>query len=208
MLAFVDESGDAGMALERGSSRYFTIAVVTFQAAEDALGCQRSIEALRHDLQMSERAEFHFHSDGHERRLALLDVLRRQQFQISSFTLNKASPRLVGPGYQVRESLYKNVCKMAMENCDELLTDAKVVIDGSGERLFRQQLQTYLRRSVMNSSGPSVASVSIKRSQSDPLLQVADYCAGVVNRHYMEGTGAAEYMAKLRRRFIKQRLWP
>lgn len=157
---------------------------------------------------MNQRAEFHFHSDDHERRLAFLDVLRPCSFKISTFSLDKTSPHLAAPGYQFEESLYKNVCKFAMENAAALLHESKVVIDGSGERVFRRQLQDYLRRNVLIEGRRCVREVVIKRSHSDPLLQVADYCTGVANRLQLGKPGADEYFPRLKAKVFSARTWP
>lgn len=205
MYCFIDESGDPGLKVDRGSSPYFTIAVAVFESAEAVRECQSGMDALAAALHMQPGAEFHFHSDSHQRRMALLGVLRDANFKISSFTLNKASPKLQAPGYHYKASLYKNVCGMALDNASALLKSASVVIDGSGERIFRQQLQQYLRRSMPPGA---VARVSIKSSHSDPLLQAADYAAGVANRIATGAKGSDEYFAAVRRKFISRRVWP
>lgn len=196
------------MAVSRGSSPLFTIAVVVFESSDDAARCQKAVESLRAELRMGPRAEFHFHGDSHERRQLLLDTLRHQRFKISAFTLNKTSPRLSAPGYQHKESLYKNVCKMAIENCVDLLVDARVVIDSSGDRDFKRQFATYLRRSLGGEAKNCVKEVVLKRSQSDPLIQVADYAASVVNRAHANKPGGSAYLAMLRRRIHRDRVWP
>ena len=39
MLVFIDESGDSGLKIEQGSSRYFTVSLVMFEDNDDALAC-------------------------------------------------------------------------------------------------------------------------------------------------------------------------
>ena len=203
MLAFIDESGDPGMRLDRGSSPFFSVAVVVFESFDDARGCQDTILDLRRKLGIRDSAEFHFHRDSHERRLAFLSAVGAERFRVWSFTLNKASPRLAAPGYAYKESLYKSVCKMALENASPHLMDARVVIDGSGERTFQRELATYLRRSV-----PGVSSVTTRRSNSDHLLQLAAYAVGVANRLVTDRRGAETYFSLLKGRFAQRRLWP
>lgn len=207
-VAFIDESGDAGLKVARGSSPLFTVAVVVFNG-HGARSCQAAMEKLRTDLKMSPHQEFHFHSDSHPRRLELLDVIRDAQFRLSAFTLNKTSPRLDAPGYRFKDSLYKNICKMSLQNAAELLAGARVVVDGSGDRTFKRQLTTYLQRNVLGPDGkPCVARVTIKRSESDPLLQVADYCAGIINRRHSGKPGADDYYRRIRKKVVQDRLWP
>lgn len=208
MLAFIDESGDPGMAVDRGSSPFFTIAVVLFDSVEAAQDCQQRVEALRSELRMRPTAEFHFRSDSHERRLALLAAIAPARFTVSAFSLNKTAPRLRAPGYQFRDSLYKNVCKMALENVADLLDGSRVVIDGSGDREFKRALATYLKRTFNSDSGKAVSSVVTQRSVSDPLLQVADYAAGVANRACTRKPGWDVYLPRLNRKYRERRIWP
>lgn len=89
MLVSIDESGDLGFKLDRGSTRFFTIALVVFENGEAALACQRGIEALHGDLHLPPRHEFHFHEDTHQRRLAFLSVVARFAFDCYTFTLGR-----------------------------------------------------------------------------------------------------------------------
>ncbi|MDP2661051.1 MAG: DUF3800 domain-containing protein, partial [Dehalococcoidia bacterium] len=136
MLVFVDESGDLGFKFDRGSTRFFTMALVVFENSEGALACQRAIEDLRQRLCVPAGYEFHFHGDSHDRRLALLSAVSRQDFSCYTFTLDKGSPRLTGAGFKYRSPGYKWVCRTALENVASDLENATVVIDGSGERRF------------------------------------------------------------------------
>jgi hypothetical protein len=52
MLAFIDESGDPGRKLDRGSSPFFTVAMVTFDENEVAAACDERINLLRYELSL------------------------------------------------------------------------------------------------------------------------------------------------------------
>lgn len=208
MLVFVDESGDLGFKFDRGSTRFFTMALVVFDNGEDALACQRAIEVMRDRLELHASYEFHFHGDSHDRRLAFLSTVARQDFSCYTFTLDKASPRLTGPGFKYKSPGYKWVCRIALENAGSDLQDATVIIDGSGERRFRQQIKEYLRRELNSEQREKIREVKVSRSSSDPLIQLADYVAGVTNRLHEGKAGADQYDAYLRRKRRSQRKWP
>jgi len=208
MLVFVDESGDLGFKLGRGSTRFFTIALVVFEREGAALGCQRAVEELRRSLGLPPPYEFHFHDDPHDRRLAFLSVVARHDFYCYTFTLDKASPRLFDNAFRYRDSGYKWVCRTALENAKADLHEATVVIDGSGERRFRREMNTYLRRKLNQKGQRQIARLKIGRSHSDPLLQLVDYVAGVTNRLYEGKAGAEVYDSFLRRKRRSQRKWP
>lgn len=210
MLVFVDESGDLGFKFDRGSTRFFTIALVVFATSEAALACQRAIERVRGRLELPPSYEFHFHRDSHDRRLALLSAVARHQFACYTFTFDKAALRLSGAGVSHRSSDYRWVCRIALANVasDLELQDATVVIDGSGERKFREQLRTYLRRELTSEQREKIRKVKVSRSSSDSLLQLADYVAGMTNRLYEAKAGAEQYDAYLRHKRRSQRKWP
>ncbi len=208
MLVFLDESGDLGFRFERGSTRYFTMALVVFETSEAAKRCQEAIEGFAERLNLSRRYEFHFHSDSHERRLAFLSTVARQDFFCYTFTLDKTSPRLTGQGFRHRDSGYKWVCRIALENTGDDLQDASIIIDGSGDRRFRQQIRDYLRRELNSTLRQRIKGVQVSRSTSDPLIQLADYVAGVTNRLYEGKAGVDQYEAYLRRKRRSQRKWP
>ncbi len=208
MLVFVDESGDLGFKQNKGSSPYFTIALIVFDQVETALSCQRDLEQLHNSLKLPPQYEFHFHDDPHQRRLAFLSVAAKHDFYCYTFTLDKFSPRLSGPGFGFPDSAYKWVCKTALQNASTELKDATVVIDGSGERRFRQEMVTYLRRRINRKGQRQIANVKIGRSRGDPLLQLADYVAGVTNRLYTGREGAEVYDSFIRRKRRSQRKWP
>ena len=67
------------------------------------------------------------------------------------------------------------------------LKDAKVVIDGSGDREFRQKLAAALRRRAKGGAGKDVR---FKDSAGDSLAQFADMCVGAIARSYRQGDRA------------------
>jgi hypothetical protein len=208
VLVFVDESGDLGRKLGKGSSGFFTIALVVFQTAEAARTCQGAVEKLQIELGFGVGQEFKFHDDSHRRRLALLSTVTAHDFTCHTFTLNKGASRLTGPGFEYPQAAYKWVCGIALDNAKAFLDEATVVIDGSGNRLFRQQMGTYLRQQLNTRERRHIAKVKIGRSHRDPLLQLADYVAGVTNRHHQAKSGSGTYEGYLRRKRRSTRLWP
>ena len=50
MLVFIDESGDSGMKIKEGSSRFFTIGLVVFEDYDDATACDQRIQLLKKEI--------------------------------------------------------------------------------------------------------------------------------------------------------------
>lgn len=207
MLVFIDESGDPGRKTTQGSSRFFVLAVVMFDDHEEAARCERAIEQLADRLGRGSQ-EFKFSRDSHKTRLALLDVVKRFRFRYRVFVLNKDRQRLYGPGFNSKDSLYKWVCGTALKDVSGQWDNATVVLDRSGEKAFQRQLKSYLRREVRTLHGPGkLRRVNANTSESERLLQLADYVAGVVNRHEVGKKWGAEYLRHFRGRGVIRR-WP
>jgi hypothetical protein len=58
MLGFFDESGDTGLKINSGSSRYFAVALVTFADDDEAIRCDRRIIELRNELRLDPSYDF------------------------------------------------------------------------------------------------------------------------------------------------------
>ena len=80
MLAFIDESGDSGFKLEKGSSPYFVVALVMFEDHEEAEACDHRIGLLRRELGYPPDFEFHFAHNSHRVRLAFLQAVAPYDF--------------------------------------------------------------------------------------------------------------------------------
>ena len=84
------------------------------------------------------------------------------------------------------------------------------VMDGSGPRVFRRQLATYLRRRVNDpkSADRFIGKVKMQDSQSNNLLQLADMVCGAVARSCGGKPDAKEYRALVSHREICVQFWP
>ena len=82
------------------------------------------------------------------------------------------------------------------------------MLDRSGEKTFQRQLTSHLQREVRNLHGPGrIKKVKANASDSERLLQLADYVAGAVNRSEVGKKWGDEYLNRLRDRGVIRR-WP
>ena len=122
--------------------------------------------------------------------------------------LDKDPGKLYGPGFDSKDSLYKWVCCTALEDVSEEWEAATVVLDRSGEKTFQRQLKSYLKREVRNLHGPGrIKRVRANTSESERLLQLANYVAGTVNRRQVGKKWGSFYFNKIRSRGVVRR-WP
>jgi hypothetical protein len=206
MLVFVDESGDPGMQQKRGSSSLFIITAVIFLDLEDASACDHRIDELREQCFHNHRQEFKFNKCCHDHRMAFLRAMGDYEFLYLTFVLNKA--KLLGPGFQNKSSFYKYTSRLLFENAKSYLSRATVVIDGSGNREFRRELQSYLKRKI-NTETLAISKVKTEASHTNNLLQLADMICGAVARSYREEKGERfVYRRIIGRKELKIVFWP
>lgn len=136
MLVFIDESGDSGLKIEEGSSRYFTVALVVFEDREEATACDQRIELLKRELGWQD-GEFHFKRNSERIRLSFLQAVAPYNFFYYGIVINKDPKKLWGEGFRDKHSFYKYACGLVFENAKEKLQNATVVIDESGDLDFR-----------------------------------------------------------------------
>jgi len=60
MLVFVDESGDPGLKLNKGSSKYFIVILVVFEKPSTAEDLDQRIQHLRKEFGFHPKFEFKF----------------------------------------------------------------------------------------------------------------------------------------------------
>ena len=181
MLAFVDESGDAGFKLDRGSSRLFVVAMATFEGAQEAQLCDDRIGLLRTELALPPSFEFHFSHNSRRVREAFLEAVRPYEFRFHVFAVDKAHS-LAAEQVGSSEDLQKLAVRELLEDAGPYLQDTTVVVDRAGTRQGRSSLAVHLRRSLSAGSLASIHKLKDQRSESHNLLQLADYVVGVSAR--------------------------
>ncbi len=208
MLVFIYESGDAGLKIDEGSSRFFTISLVVFEDNDEATACDQRIELLKKELSWEINSEFHFKRNSNKVRKAFLEAVARYNFFYYGIVINKNPKKLWGEGFRNKESFYKYACGLVFENAKDKLRNAIVVVDKSGNLDFRNHLAKYLRRKI-NNSGKLIKEVKMQRSEANNLLQLSDYVAGVINRSVIGVKKKHDdYRKIVAHREINVQIWP
>jgi Protein of unknown function (DUF3800) len=123
-----------------------------------------------------------------------------------AFVFNKA--KMYGPGFQFKSPFYKYACKLLFESAKPYLQQASVTIDGCGDRVFRKQLQTYLKAKI-NTEKETIKKVKLEASHSNNLLQFADMVCGAVARSYKTAKGnCGEFRHLIKRHELGVTVWP
>lgn len=208
MLAFVDESGDAGLKIEQGSSPHFIVVLVVFDDSLEATRADSHIFDIRQKLGVRKDFEFHFHKLSSSFRRTFLEEIQQFDFQYYGIAINKAM--LSGVGFSYPDSFYKYTCKLVCGNAKDCLRDAKVTIDGSGSREFKRQLATYLKKNVneRDCGYQHIRKVKMEHSHKSNLLQLADMVAGSVARSFKDKGDREVYRRLIASKEARVQLWP
>jgi hypothetical protein len=203
MLVFIDESGDTGLKIERGSSKYFVISLVLFEDNEEAVSCDQRIQLLKRELRLPENFEFKFRRLRKDQRIKFFEAVLPYSFFYFGIVINKE--KLYGEGFKVKESFYKYTCSLVFANAKPHLKDAIIVIDGTGSREFKKQLKTYLRKKIGTSI---IKKVKLQSSEKNNLIQLADMIAGAIYRSLSEKEDREIYRKMIGQKEIYVQFWP
>lgn len=193
MLVFIDDSGDPGFKIDRGSSQFFVIACVIFDDELDAEEMALIIKRYRRSLNWVDTHEFKFNKT---KKIYVKELLHKVStstcnFKIRAIVIDKAKIY----SHELRnkqDSFYNYVIKEVLAKSGNL-KQAIVRLDGHSGREYKKQAITYLRREV-NSHSKKIKKVRFVDSKTNNLIQLADLIAGSIHRYYqIDKTDHLEY---------------
>jgi len=90
MLVFIDDSGDPGFKLEKGSSAIFVISCVIFDDELEAEKTAVAIKEFRRELKFPDDVEFKFSKSSKGIRCKFLKKINPFQFKVRSIVIKKS----------------------------------------------------------------------------------------------------------------------
>jgi Protein of unknown function (DUF3800) len=190
MLVFIDESGDPGFKLQQGSTSHFVAVMIIFYDYKQAEDCSQAIKALQAELKFS--TEFKFNKCRPE--IKDLFISRVLPFQFEIWGLVIAKDKIYSENLKRNDDKFYNYfVKLLLESGAELI-NAKIKIDGSGDREFKRKLEKYLKNQLPKEA---VKSVKFEDSKKNALVQLADMAVGAVARSYKEKPDANRWRLML-----------
>ena len=179
MLVFIDDSGDPGFKLHKGSSRIFVIALIVFDDELEAEKTSLSIKELRRKLKVSDKYEFKFNKTNRKFRNNFFKTVNNFKFRIRAIVVKKEiiySPHLKN----YIENFYNYVIMQVLKHNGGKIKNAKLKFDKRGERVLRDQLRTYLSRELDNKNRKVFKDLKFVDSRQNTLVQLADMVAGAI----------------------------
>jgi len=201
MLVFIDDSGDPGFKLEKGSTRFFVISLVIFDDELEAEKTAIAIKDLRRELKFSDKFEFKFCKANRVTKEKFLQKVSGFKFRVRSLVIDKSVIR----SRELREnknSFYSYAIKTVLKNSGGTIKNAKIKIDGSGDRIFRKSFLGYLRRQLNSEDRKIMANCKLVDSKQNVLIQLADMVAGSVHRSF----NTSKSDCKIYKAIIKRRI--
>ena len=98
MLVFIDESGDPGFKVARGSTPVFVVAMVIFDNSESAQQTEAVIRGVAERLKL--RSEFKFNKTADNIRQSFFEAVRGCPFVVRAVVVRKAAIRSSQPENQ------------------------------------------------------------------------------------------------------------
>ncbi|WP_168185643.1 DUF3800 domain-containing protein [Acidiferrobacter sp. SPIII_3] len=178
MLVFIDESGDPGFKVTKGSTSHFVLAMVIFRDRQEA---ERASAAIREaKLALRVKTEFKFNKCCDNVRDGFFQAVRPFRFGVRAIVVDKA--RVYSTHLRTeKEDFYRYFVRQMVTHDGQVLKKARLKIDGSGNREFRRELWRYLRE---NARPGAIEDLRFVDSSQDTLIQLADMAAGAIARSY------------------------
>ena len=183
MLVFIDDSGDPGFKLDKGSSAVFVIALIIFADELEAEKTAVEIKQLKRDLKFPDDVEFKFHKSRLPIKRKFLERVAKFKFEVKAIVVKKEvirSPFLISN----KESFFNYIVMQVLKNNRRYIKRAKLKFDKRGEKRIRDNLRSYLSRELDNKVNHVFADLKFENSKTNVLIQLADMIAGTIASFY------------------------
>ena len=191
-----DEAGDASFKFEKGASRYFVVAVIATQNPE----ALRSLLAdVRQNSHLPQGFDFHFNSLASTKlRNLLFSTLGDADFEAWGIIVDKTT---LPDTFQFMSGLDFHlyfIAELISQIPFEKREEGTLILDefGSAEHTRRELIHVLKTRHIQH----GFRRISIRRSQSETLIQAADLVAGrsCVATHTTKAKPLIGFLAKSR----------
>lgn len=183
MLVFIDDSGDPGFQIQKGSSPVFVIALIIFDDELEAEKTAVALKELRRKLKFPDTVEFKFHKSRPDIKRKFLEASAKFNYRVRAIVVKKAivhSNRL----RTSKESFYNYVVMSVLKNNNGTIRSAKIRFDRRGEQRIRNELRIYLSRQLNNKKTHIFRDFKFVDSKQNVLIQLADMVAGCIASYY------------------------
>lgn len=207
MLILVDEAGDAGLKLSKGSSRFFVVTLVLFAQKAEADACDQRITQLRRELNLPSSFEFHFRDTPPSLKKKFFKVVAPFNFFYMSMIVDKSE--IARQAFRPHEAFYRYAVGLIFEQAKPHIENAVVVFDGSGSRPFKRELAAFLRQRMNEEQIQRIQNVKMQDSKTNNLIQLVDMVCGAVY-HVIKNPSekTQDFRRLIAHRELSAQIWP
>lgn len=182
MYVFVDESGDAGLNIAKGSSKLFVVACCVFSESMAAEEAAEKIRRLRSELKWHQKEEFKFSKTRPLIQLQFLELAKSFDFFVRSIVIDKSrfSADSLKPD---KHSFYNFAIQQVLADSIGTISNAKLLIDGRAPKESLNATKKYFN-SQLESGEMLIDKLKFVDSKGDQLIQLADMIAGAIRRSH------------------------
>lgn len=185
-LVFIDDSGDPGFKIKKGASSHFVVACIIFDDPLVAEETALAIKKYRRKINFPDTVEFKFSKSSNRIKKGFLKSISKFDFRIRAVVVDKSIIRSEELKNS-KNSFYNYFIKEVLVHNKGTLKNSKIKLDGHGDRLFRRNMATYLRRELNTSQKKVMKNFRLVNSRQNVLIQMADMIAGAIRRSYVSG---------------------
>lgn len=185
MLIFIDDSGDPGFKLDKGSSAVFVISLVIFDDNLDAEEAALVLKKLRRKLLGSDKEEFKYHKSRPEIKKAFLEGVAGLNFRVRAIAVKKE--KIHNNFLRVnKDSFFNYIVMQVLKHHNGTINHAKMRFDKRGEKKIRNELRVYLSNELDNKNQDVFTQLKFVDSKESILIQLADMIAGCIAAYHKE----------------------
>ena len=202
MIIAVDDSGDPGFKLGKGSSEYFVIAAIFFDDDLDAEEAALNIKRLRKSLHWNPSHEFKFRKSSAEIKRLFFEVIAPLNFRAAISIVDKR--HFADKTLQRETSKFYNTIILRTLLTNGQFSRAHIYIDGEGGNDYRRKVKTFFRQNLPRNA---IRVLTYRDSKQDNLIQIADMVAGAALRSVSHRkTNQFDYLKLIRKHIQINRL--
>lgn len=189
-----DEAGDISFAFEKGASRYFVVAMIATPKPNDL---RQLLAQVREEAHLPTQFEFKFnHFASAKLRTRTLEALAHAPFEGWAIIVDKTNISSAFKVMRHYEFYLFFVTELLQKIPEDEREGATLILDEFGSA---KQLHTELNRFMKAREIPRhFKHIQVRRSRSEPLIQVADIVAGALLRR--DSIGDADAFEILQKR--------
>lgn len=196
-----DETGQTGFRFDSGSTELFVITLILTNNQEVIAN---SIQQIKFDIGLPNLKEFKFHDTPHKFRLHFFNSLQNHEFVVRSLFVEK---RLLPDRFSGIKSwqFYGFFIASLLDKLPyQEINNTTLIMDEFGPvKATTREIRESLRKlELWSESSDPIKNIIMRRSQSEPVIQVADMCGGAIYRWL--ATGDDTYYRIIKRKTL---LW-